>query len=219
MKSILLSVLLMVFVFGAQAYAAPLCTSGTVADYVALGSTGCQLDDKIFYDFAYHSSGSGGATPVPSSGVAVTPITTAFDPGLIFNAPWTAGPGQSLDSMINFSVLVLPGGAPIGDISATMVGYGRVPDGLVAVAETTTVGNLLLYDSALGVKAFDTLLVTATSGPITVHKDISVNGNSGLATVSGVWNQFSEVPEPASLILAGSALLSLGLMRRILRRQ
>ncbi len=205
-----------------QASTVPLCTAGTIADFIALGPNGCQIGDKLFYAFSYVGSGFGGATAIPADGVAVTPISTPLNPGLIFNAAWTAGPGQGLDSMINFSVQVLPGGAPITDISATMNGYGHIPDGLVAVAETTTIngtvfGNLLLSDSILGTKAYDELKVPATDGPITVHKDISVNGNTGLATVSGVRNQFSEsVPEPASMTLLGCGL---ALCARYLRRK
>jgi len=72
-----------------------------------------------------------------------------------------------------------------------------VPNGVVAVAETTTVGNLLLYDdSTLGVVAHDELSIPPTDGPIIVYKDISVNGNVGLATVSGVIINSRKSPNP-----------------------
>ncbi len=201
-------------VYASIGLGAPVCTVGTVETYVALGAAGCQIGDKLFYDFNYLGTGSGGATPIPEAGVAVTPIDTPYNPGFTFNAPWSVGAGQALNSTIGFTVAVLDGGGLIKDISATMMGYGRVPDGTVMVAETTTVGNLLLYDSDRGEKPYDQLLVPLTAGPITVQKQISVNGFRGLATVSGVTNQFSEVPEPTSLILIGTSLLGLGFLRR-----
>jgi hypothetical protein len=51
---------------------------------------------------------------------------------------------------------------------------------------------------------------------IHVSKDIGVNGSAeGLATISGVTNNFSEVPEPATMLLLGSGLVGLaGFARR-----
>jgi hypothetical protein len=185
----------------------------TLADLVALGSTGYQVQDKLFYDFFYSSSGSGGATPIPASGVGVTPIDVPLNPGWLFQAPWTAGPGQTLDSLIQYSVRVLDDGPPITDISAKMEGFGHASQGIVVVAETGPV-NLILFDSSSGTISYqEAVLTNPTRGPITVFKDISVNGNDGLATVSAVWNQFSEsetaVPEPATMLLLGSGMIGM----------
>ena len=183
----------------------------TLADLIALGHEGYQVQDKLFYDFFYSSSGSNGATAIPAEGVGVTPLDVPLNPGWVFQAPWTAGPGQTLDSLISYSVKVLDGGPPITDISAKMEGFGHVSQGIVVVSETGPV-NLILFDSSFGTVSYqEAVLTTPTMGPITVFKDISVNGNDGLATVSAVWNQFSEtaVPEPATMLLLGSGLVGM----------
>lgn len=179
-KRILLAIGLILLV-SSPLMAAPLLTVRSLADYIALGSGGGQIDDKLFYDFQYAGSGFGGAVAIPASGVWVTPIITPFNPGLIFNTAWSVGPGQGLDSAISFKVQVLPGGAPITDISATMAGYGQVLDGVVSVSETTNFGNIFLYDTSGGTLASDEITFDPTTGIITVVKDIAVNGNNGVA--------------------------------------
>src|SRR4030067_2916170 len=68
-----------------------------------------QIGDKLFYNFSYLSA------KISASDVAVLAIDEPFNPGFLFSAPWVAGPGQNVDSLIQFSVKVLPGGAKISD--------------------------------------------------------------------------------------------------------
>ncbi len=211
MKKFLL-VIGIVCLMATTASAAPVATVGTLQDYINGGSTGFQIGDKLFYDFTYVPSGVG-ATPIPATAITVTPITTPGDPGFQFNAGWTAGPGQILDSFIGFQVKVLPGGNAINDVSASMDGFATAPNGVVAVAETIDlnekfVGTLLLHANG-GTTDSNELTFAPTLGILGVYKDISVNGNSGFATVSSVTNQFSEVPVPPSALLLGSGLLGL----------
>jgi len=104
----------------------------TLQDLINLGSTGYQVEDKLFYNFSYSSSGSNGASPVPASGVGVTPLNIPLNPGWLFQAPWSAGPTQTMDSLISYSVKVLDDGPPITDISARMQGFGHVNRGLLS---------------------------------------------------------------------------------------
>ncbi len=216
-RIVLLAAVLGVLGLSRTAAAAPLLP-GTLADYMALGSGGGTIDDKLFFDFGYLPNAAGGAIAIPASEISVTPISTPLNPGLRFSAAWTVGPGQALDSFITFQVSVLPGGAPITDISARMDDFGISGDGFLGVSEVTTSGELFLFDSALGIKAFDDRTFAPTTGPISVTKDVFLlGGRGGSAGVSSVTNQFSELPEPSALVvwlLLGPLVIALRWWRR-----
>jgi hypothetical protein len=180
----------------------------TLADIIGLGSI--TIGDKTFSHWDYIGSADGGATAISAAGITVTTVDQFLNPGLIFSAAWSVGPGQSLDSKIFYTVEVLEGGAPISDISASMGGFGTEDGGVVTVAETTTVGNLFLTPN----NPEDLINFDPTMGPINVLKDIAVNGNTGFAAVSDVRNSFSEVPEPATMLLLGSGLIGIGIYAR-----
>jgi hypothetical protein len=217
MKKILLVIGVLIGILSLMTTMAFATISVTLDQLLNTGAT-LQIDDKMFSNFTYSSTGYGGATAIPASGVRVTTIETAFDPGLQFQSSWSVSANQGLDSAIGFTVTVIPGGNAIKDVEASMSGYNAMPAGLVAVGETfasggTSLGSLgLLSDGTTIDSAAVTLLSTVMS--LDVLKDISVNGNyiaggGNFATVSIVRDQFSEVPLPPSALLLGSGLLGL----------
>ena len=221
-----------VFLAPAVASAVP-CPTATLAVYIGFGAGGCTVTDKLFFDFAYLSSAVG-ATPIPATGITVTPIVLPGDPGLLFSAGWVAGPGVTLDSLIFYTVET--GGALIKDNSLGIAGVATTGTGIVTVAENKCLGGLFspspfgtlctppgtpmvtlfVFDTPGFFDVFDTIVFSPVAF-IDVIKDITVSGGfEGIASLSAVSQQFSQVvPEPSTFVLFGSALLGLAGMRRL----
>src|SRR5438445_9570721 len=93
MVQILIGVMTILFTLCSYAHATalPSCPSGTMADYLAFGATGCQSDGLIFSNFSYSDSLITGLSAPPGD-VSVEPSSIFGDVGLVFSPrfnPWS----------------------------------------------------------------------------------------------------------------------------------
>jgi hypothetical protein len=202
------------------------CPTATYDVYTAQGFT-CGIGDKTFADFMYQGTSNPPGFGIPAGGVAVTPITTAGNPGFQFSAGWFASTSSGIleeDSLIQYSVSVNPGGALINDLSLSIGGLAFKGTGFIGVSETACVGAMLpscsggqiytlnVFEDSTGSKLFDSVSFAGAS-EIDLSKDITVQaGTNGSASLSLVTNQFSEAqtPEPGTLSMFGLGVIAIG---------
>ena len=182
---------------------ADVCPTTTLDQYLGSGYS-CGINDKTFQNFSYSSSSNPGGFSIPASGVDVSPINTAGNPGFLFNAPWTVSNNSGIlmqDSLIGFTATVNQGGAPITDLTLAMVGFDAIGTGEITINETYCLGAMLPTCSG-GTEGTLTLNWTSSGGSssktvdfagvseVDVEKDIVLTaGTDGQAAVSGVYNQ------------------------------
>ena len=222
-------------VLASIASANPLCTSDTMANYISQYTSianGCQVGDKLFYNFGYSPTGSGATAPTSSQVTIVGDPTNAYEPGLIFTSNGWSVSGTStissplyIDSTIFFTVAVVGLQPLIVDASLdfnnnfSVSGQGVADIGETVTFDGGTSSTGLEVDSANGpftdVKSFAPVSFVRVQKDLLVIVPQGINPATGTATITQFREGFSEsAPEPVSTLLIGSGLVGLAFLRR-----
>ena len=165
----------------------PTCVTGTLADYIALGAQGCNLNGDVFANFSYAARASGGAATITADQITVTPfVVVPAAARFNFSAPWSVDQDQTqeLGHQIHhgastrhhdtFQLQLTLGTAQVGGI------IGRV-----TVNESTNVGPLSVIDRCTEVcqtKTNDSLNFDPVS-VVLVRDHVSLSGGTGGASL------------------------------------
>ena len=194
--------------------AAPAAQAATVTLGSLIDDGGTITDgDKVFSDFSYAASGS-----APSADdIAVIPFTNgAGEYGIQFSGSFVASGSQNGDAAISYVVTVTDPLWRIDDATAFSVGTA-VNGGFWDVSETlfsgtSAIGTLTTFnDSNDGSQLSD----HTTFDPVTsilVVKDVGFHGGGGIADLSVLDQNFSQVmiPEPSTWVMMALGFAGLG---------
>ena len=199
------------------------CASGTLVDYINLGSEGCTIGATVVFDF-FELTIPTGSTPIDSAAIGVDPVNLPFKPTLQFTVNVTAGAGQFLDTRFAYSVTSL---SPMVGLDLLTPGMSASLDGATTVITDACLGDVFFFDSCFA--STDTLITFATefdssnsattTFPPTlimgIANDIGVDGGLfGSAAIGTVTNQINQVPEPATAALCAAGLIAASWLRR-----
>jgi hypothetical protein len=221
-------------VLSALSFATPVppaaCVDGSLATYIALGSAGCSVGDKIFYNFDFNLFKIYDiVTPPDASGISIKPDQAGNTMILDFTGtPFAALRGGLADFGIWYTVKTASGDPLIRLGTLTASGGARL-DGFASISENVCVGQDLygagcatpgqMYveiSSTLSGGVDNVVFAPPYVSKVAVYKDIIVSAGTGSVGFSQMTQSWTQVPEPgaAFALLLGLSGVGYAVRRR-----
>jgi hypothetical protein len=219
-----IALIALLFLSAGAGMAAPLCSNGTMADYLALGSGGCTINGVLFNNFSYtdtmgtdafYVSGPKGTGVVQTASNVQVTIDT-LDTGLLFNGNWVVNHYQTMSLGIGFDVSAT---ASIDQLenafTSTHAGTqnGGPTSTQSAICTGGTCSATTFTDLTVPIAATTSTL--AISNLVTANAKGSTAGSSNNYHLSILQDHFGTLaPEPVSTSLIGGGMFALLLLRK-----
>lgn len=215
------AIVVLLLLYSGVLFAAPLCTTGTLASYEALGSGGCISGQLLVKDFVFSVlAAGGGADPIPDTAITVTPTSSAPGTfGLNFASAgftvtgarfikyliaytWDSHDIRSMDDLLDIAV------TPPALVKITTdgcVGAAFIGTSCPAFIDTVTVS-----DDGITPVLFDKVTFPPMPVPVLgIRNTIDLEGNGASATFDSFTNEVT-TPEPATWVIMCACLACCG---------
>jgi len=179
--------------------AAP-CIPGSLASYIALGSTGCVLGNLTVSGFAYAAKAGGGAEKIKADQIAVTPVLTPGAVALEFAANWSVQSGQEEVSNITYHALSADPAVEVKAISldgngfeAGLMGEVEVQEVVAGAAEAATLDIYLKCTEVCHPKTSASAAITPSAALVAGDR-VTLKSKQGTAALSSFSAWFITCP-------------------------
>lgn len=220
-KKYAMALMALLFLGATAGSAAPLCTNGTVASYVALGSGGCTIDGVLFNNFSYSDTlgtdsfyvsglkGTGIAQVASSVTIAIDSVNT----GLQFNGNWVVNHYQTMSLVIDYDVSSPLAIDQLNSVFSSTIGGGATStQNAICNGGTCSATNFTSTTVAIA----GTLSTLAISDTVNANSNGKTAGSTNSVHLSILENHFGTLaaPEPVSTSLIGGGMFALLLLRK-----